>query len=113
MKRVKKWLSLEESCERRFRARPLFLKWLGIREKKNNIIDAKLSRQLSSSLGQEEFVRVKVGKVGHKYVATPLSRGAGIMMSLVRGDGILRIPPLSEGLAADSRGQVGLSIVYT
>ncbi|HEX9019686.1 MAG TPA: molybdopterin biosynthesis protein [Nitrospirota bacterium] len=63
-------------------------------------IKAKLSRQVASSLGQEEFIRVKVGSVGGKLIATPVTRGAGALMSLVRADGMIRVPASSEGIAA-------------
>ncbi len=63
-------------------------------------IKAILSRQTASRLGQEEFLRVKVGKVGGKLIATPVSRGAGVLMSLVRADGFVRIPAMSEGPGA-------------
>jgi len=63
-------------------------------------INAKLSRQVASSIGQEEFVRVKLGRVGENLIATPVSRGAGVLMSLVRADGFLRIPSMSEGYGA-------------
>jgi putative molybdopterin biosynthesis protein len=62
-------------------------------------ITAKLSRQVASSLGQEEFVRVKLGSVSGNLIATPVTRGAGALMSLVRADGIIRIPAGSEGIA--------------
>ena len=62
-------------------------------------IKAKLSRQVASSLGQEEFVRVKLGSVSGNLIATPVTRGAGALMSLVRADGIIRIPAASEGIA--------------
>ncbi len=88
-------------------AKPLLLMWLGVREEKREIT-ATLSRQLSSSLGQEEFVRLKIGRVGERYIATPMSRGAGVLMSLVRGDGILRIPALSEGIGSGSEVKVEL-----
>jgi putative molybdopterin biosynthesis protein len=61
-------------------------------------ITAKLSRQVASSLGQEEFVRVKLGSVSGNLIATPVTRGAGALMSLVRADGIIRIPAESEGI---------------
>ncbi|MBI5847841.1 MAG: molybdopterin biosynthesis protein [Nitrospirae bacterium] len=64
------------------------------------VMKAKLSRQVSSSLGQEEFLRVKLGRVGENLIATPVSRGAGILMSLVRADGFVRIPAMSEGCGA-------------
>lgn len=62
-------------------------------------VTAKLSRQVASSLGQEEFVRVKLGSVSGSLIATPVTRGAGALMSLVRADGIIRIPAESEGIA--------------
>ncbi len=63
-------------------------------------VEALASRKIVSSLGVEEFVRVKLGRVGEKVVATPISRGAGVIMSLIRADGILRVPRLSEGFSA-------------
>ncbi len=38
-----------------------------------------------------------LGRVGDHVVAMPLKRGAGTITSLTRADGILRIPPESEG----------------
>ncbi len=69
---------------------------------------AKMSRQVASSLGQEEFLRVKLGKVGENMIATPVSRGAGVLMSLVRADGFVRIPAMSEGLGAGAEVNVEL-----
>jgi putative molybdopterin biosynthesis protein len=63
-------------------------------------LEAKLSRQVASGLGQEEFIRVKLGSVSGSLIATPVTRGAGALMSLVRADGIIRIPAASEGIAA-------------
>jgi putative molybdopterin biosynthesis protein len=56
------------------------------------------ARSLPSKLGQEEFLRVHLGRVGERVVATPLKRGAGTITSLTRADGILRIPAASEGI---------------
>ncbi|MDH4161729.1 MAG: molybdopterin biosynthesis protein [Nitrospirota bacterium] len=69
---------------------------------------ARLSRQVASSLGSEEFLRVKLGSVSGNLVATPVTRGAGALMSLVRADGVVRIPADSEGLAAGSEVVVEL-----
>jgi len=38
------------------------------------------TRKLASKLGVEEFVRVKIGQVGERLVATPLPRGAGYLL---------------------------------
>lgn len=71
-------------------------------------VQAVASRKIVSSLGSEEFVRVKLGKVGEKMIATPMARGAGLIVSLVRADGIVRIPRLSEGVEAGEKIQVEL-----
>jgi len=69
---------------------------------------AKISRQVASPLGQEEFLRVKLGKVGKSIIATPVSRGAGVLMSLVRADGFVRIPAMAEGIGAGAEVNVEL-----
>ena len=78
-------------------AKPLVHRLQGLETPQAGKIHAKLSRQVASSLGQEEFLRVKVGRVGENLIATPVSRGAGVLMSLVRADGFVRIPAMSEG----------------
>ena len=71
-------------------------------------VEAVSSRRVVSSLKNKEFVRVKLGKVGDKLIATPLTRGAGVVMSLVRADGILEIPQSSEGVDAGETVSVRL-----
>jgi putative molybdopterin biosynthesis protein len=73
---------------------------LGQKPPEPETVTAKLSRQVASSLGQEEFIRVKLGRVSGNLIATPVTRGAGALMSLVRADGIIRVPAHSEGIAA-------------
>ncbi|MEO1816244.1 MAG: molybdopterin biosynthesis protein [Acetobacterium sp.] len=63
-------------------------------------IKAVLSKRLMSSLKHLEFVRMKCGRVNQRFVATPLDRGAGVTMSLVNADGILKIPKNVEGYEA-------------
>jgi putative molybdopterin biosynthesis protein len=58
------------------------------------------TRKMASKLGVEEFVRVKLGQVGKRIVATTLPRGAGSITSLTEADGIIRIPNQLEGLNA-------------
>jgi putative molybdopterin biosynthesis protein len=53
-------------------------------------------------------MRVAVGKVGHRTLAAPLSRGAGIISSLVRADGLVVIPAGSQGLPAGEEVEVRL-----
>ncbi len=69
-------------------------------EKLTDTVEAAISKRLVSSLKHKEYVRVKVGKVGDKFVAAPLARGAGAAMSLVRADGFCVIEQASEGVEA-------------
>lgn len=58
---------------------------------------ARLARKLASSMGMDDWVRVRLGRVGGALVATPLPRGAGVLTSLVRADGLLVVPSGLEG----------------
>ena len=72
-------------------------------------IDAVVSRRVVSSLKYREYIRVKVGKVEDKLIATPLNRGAGVTMSLVKADGLMIIPKNSEGYEAGEEVSVELT----
>jgi putative molybdopterin biosynthesis protein len=89
-------------------AMPLVYHMQGLDIPEPEFLRAKMSRQVSSALGLEEFLRVKAGKVGETFIATPVSRGAGVLMSLVRADGFIRIPAQSEGLGAGSEVSIEL-----
>jgi len=71
-------------------------------------IEAVISKRMVSSLKHKEYVRVKVGLVEGKVVASPLARGAGAAMSLVRADGFCIIEQNSEGVEAGETVQVEL-----
>ncbi|MDF2840323.1 MAG: molybdopterin biosynthesis protein [Clostridia bacterium] len=73
-----------------------------------DIVEAVLSKRVVSSLKHREYVRIKLGMVEGKLIATPLNRGAGATMSLVRADGILVIPQNSEGVEGGENIQVEL-----
>jgi putative molybdopterin biosynthesis protein len=77
---------------------PLLARWLGRPPQKLQTIEATLTRKVRSSLGDDEYLRVTVGRVGERMIAAPLSRGAGVITSLVRADGIVLIPAGVQGL---------------
>lgn len=89
-------------------ARRLIESFQGISSRKARTVKAILSRRIMSSLKYLEFVRMKLGYVGDKLIATPLSRGAGATMSLVRADGILEVPQSVEGLEAGTEVEIKL-----
>jgi putative molybdopterin biosynthesis protein len=82
-------------------AAPLIAAMAGRRLKPRPRITVYPAQNLPSKPGLEEFIRVTLGRVGQKVIATPLPRGAGTITSLTRADGLLRIPALSEGLEED------------
>jgi molybdopterin molybdotransferase/putative molybdopterin biosynthesis protein len=69
---------------------------------------ARLARKLASPMGMDDWVRVRLGHVGSGLVATPLPRGAGVLTSLVRADGLLVVPAGLEGHHAGEEVEVTL-----
>ena len=59
-------------------------------------------------MGMDDWVRVRLGRVGGQLVATPLPRGAGVLTSLVRADGLLVVPAELEGHHAGEEVSVRL-----
>ncbi|NLV75804.1 MAG: molybdopterin biosynthesis protein, partial [Tissierellia bacterium] len=88
--------------------RPLILKYIGLEEEEDLIVEAISSKKIVSSLKSRELVRVNLGYVDDKLVATPLSSGAGVTMSLVKADGIAIIPQNLEGVEAGDKVNVRL-----
>jgi putative molybdopterin biosynthesis protein len=77
--------------------RPLLYRWQGQLPPELPTMQAVLTRKVLSPMGEDEFLRVALGKVGDRVVATPLASGSGVIMSLVKADGIVTIPRFSEG----------------
>ncbi|HHY47814.1 MAG TPA: molybdopterin biosynthesis protein, partial [Firmicutes bacterium] len=78
--------------------KPLIFGMLGRREFSLPTIKARMAQKLRSPGGVLEFVRVKVGVVGDRVVAVPIARGAGLVSSLVRADGVVRVPSARQGI---------------
>lgn len=87
---------------------PLLTKWLGRHPIEPLEIKATLTRKMTSPAGDDDYVRVAVGKVGERILAAPLSRGSGVITSLVRADGIVIVPSGSQGLPAGEEVSVRL-----
>ena len=78
--------------------KPLVFRKLGLTVKKREEIKVHMAHKVVSHLGDEEFLRVKLGNIDGKIMAFPLSRGAGVITSLVEADALIRIPLLKEGI---------------
>lgn len=88
--------------------KPLLDAWLHRVPEPRQYAAATLSRPLLSGLKYEEFVRVRLGRVGDKLVASPLSRGSGVVSSFMKADGILEVPQGVEGYEAGREVQIRL-----
>ncbi len=89
-------------------AAPLLARIQGTVEQARPRARARLARKLASPMGMDDWVRVRLGRVGSRLVATPLPRGAGVLTSLVRADGLLLVPAGREGHHADTEVEVQL-----
>jgi putative molybdopterin biosynthesis protein len=87
---------------------PIIAKWLGRRPKELPIEQAQLTRKITSPAGDDDYVRVAVGRVGDRLLAAPLARGAGVITSLVQADGIVIVPSGTQGAEAGEKVSVRL-----
>lgn len=88
--------------------RPLVEDWLKAPGEERQYAKATLTRAVVSGLKYEEFVRVRLGCVGGRLMASPLNRGSGVVSSFMKADGILRIDQGTEGYEAGSEVTVQL-----
>jgi putative molybdopterin biosynthesis protein len=89
-------------------AAPLLARLQGAPPPESPVATARLARKLASTMGMDDWVRVRLGRVGGQLVATPLPRGAGVLTSLVRADGLLVVPAELEGHHAGEEVSVRL-----
>jgi len=80
-------------------SRPLLFIMQGLTPPEYDRAEVTIGRKIPSKLGLEEHVRVIIGNVGGKAVATPIAGGAGVITSIMRADGIIRIPQEVSGLS--------------
>lgn len=80
--------------------KPLIEHWLKTAAQPEHYAQATLTRPVVSGLKYQEFVRVRMGAVGGRLMASPLSRGSGVVSSFMKADGILEIPQGLEGYEA-------------
>jgi len=89
-------------------ARPLLFGMQGLVPPEPGRVAAVVGRKIPSKLGLEEHIRVILGNVGGKTVAIPLGGGAGVITSIVRANGIIRIPQEVSGLSEGETATVEL-----
>ncbi len=87
---------------------PLLELWQGKKSIEPPVVRAALTRKVTSPAGDDDYLRMVVGRVDDRLLAAPLSRGAGVITSLVRADGITILPRGSQGLPAGAEVSVRL-----
>ncbi len=88
--------------------KPLVDHWLKVSPQPKQYAKAILTRPVVSGLKYEEFVRVRMGYVSEKLMASPLNRGSGVVSSFMKADGILEVPQGVEGYEAGSEVEIRL-----
>ncbi|MDX1438241.1 MAG: molybdopterin-binding protein, partial [Anaerolineales bacterium] len=85
---------------------PLMARWLGRPEPTRETRRAVLTRKITSPAGDDDYIRVVLGNVNNRYLAAPLTRGAGVITSWVRADGLAVLPRGAQGAAAGDEVEV-------
>lgn len=86
-------------------AEELIARWLGRRPAELPLETVTMTRKVTSPPGDDDFMRVAIGRVGGKVLAAPIARGAGVITSLVRADGLVLIPAGVQGVEAGEHVQ--------
>src|SRR3990170_72146 len=81
---------------------PLLTRWTGRPSAQPLETEAFITRKVTSPAGDDDYLRVVVGRVGARMLAAPLARGAGVITSLVRADGLVILPRATQGIEAGS-----------
>ena len=86
----------------------LVMQYYNIKETTAETVTAVLGKRVVSSLKYQEYVRVTLGLSGDTLTAVPLNRGAGVITSFTKADGILVVPQNSEGFEQGETVEVRL-----
>lgn len=78
--------------------RPVVFELLKKTADSENQVHAEVSKRINSSLKYHEFVRVRLCDGERGLTAVPLNRGAGVVTSFVKADGIAEISQDAEGV---------------
>ena len=83
--------------------------YYGRERTKGETVKAVLSKKIVSSLKYTEYIRVSLGRIGGKISASPLARGAGVITSFTKADGVLLVPQDCEGIEAGEEVEIRLN----
>lgn len=75
---------------------------------KRETVKAVLAKKIVSSLKYSEYVRVSLGRINGSLTASPLNRGAGVITSFTKADGVLIVPQNCEGIETGEEVEIRL-----
>ena len=67
-------------------------------------VRARLNRNVASAAGREDYVRVILHQEGEEITAEPVLGKSGLISTMARAHGLVRIPPASRGFSGRGRG---------
>ncbi len=85
---------------------PLVRRMLGCRPPLSPRVTARLTINTPSEAGREDYVPVRVSGESGTYDAEPVFGKSNLIFTLVRADGLVRIPAEANGLAAGTLVEV-------
>lgn len=92
-------------------ALPLLAAW-GFHPPPAERLRVRLTRPITANPGYDEFILLTISRDGDGYIATPLPRGAGPQMALVRADACLHVPAGTGGVGKGAEVDVLLTGPY-
>jgi len=88
---------------------PVLRRILGVRgDSPSAVITARLTVNISSAAGRVDFVPVRLSNQGDEWLAEPVYGRSNLIFTLVRADGLIRIPPSATGLEQGTQVTVSL-----
>jgi molybdopterin molybdotransferase len=61
-------------------------------------VKARLTRNIESASGRDDYIRVRLFKLGEEWIAEPIFGKSGLICTLVEADGLLRVDRNTEGV---------------
>ena len=88
--------------------RPVIHGYLGVSAAPAPVRTARLTTNLASQAGREDWVPVRLVQEGGVWLAEPVFGKSNLIFTLARADGLIRIPAAANGLAAGAAVEVAL-----
>ncbi len=70
----------------------------GSMDRSGNEVEARVSQNVESATGREDYIRVKLIKQGDSLIADPVFGKSGLISTLVEADGLIRVDMNTEGI---------------